>query len=158
MATEIERKFLVTSDAWKQGAGVNICQGYLNRDKERTVRVRVAGDRAFITIKGISTGATRAEFEYEIPVTDAGQLLKLCERPLIQKIRHAVMHEGSTWEVDEFYGENAGLVMAEIELNAEDEVFARPAWLGMEVTDDPHYFNSSLATHPYNAWHKESGV
>jgi adenylate cyclase len=149
---EIERKFLVVGTDWRQGQGTRFQQGYLNRDKERTVRVRLAGDRAFLTIKGRATGVVRAEFEYAIPVNDAEQLLKLCDGPLIEKFRYLVVHEGSTWEVDEFLGDNAGLVVAEIELQSEDQAFARPPWLGREVTGDPRYFNSSLAVNPYRAW------
>jgi CYTH domain-containing protein len=155
MAVEIERKFLVTGTAWRQATGVRFSQGYLNRDKERSVRVRLAGAQGFLTIKGLTIGATRAEFEYEIPVTDAEQLLKLCEGPIVQKIRRVIVHNGSTWEVDEFLGENAGLVVAEIELKTESQVIARPEWLGNEVTDDPRYFNSNLATHPYSRWREK---
>ena len=152
MSIEIERKFLVVGSAWRQGPGVRFSQGYLNRDKDRTVRVRLAGEQAFLTIKGRSVGATRAEFEYEIPLADGLALLPLCERPLIEKIRRVIPHEGSTWEVDEFLGENAGLVVAEIELQSEDQAFARPEWLGEEVTSDSRYFNSSLSQHPYGRW------
>lgn len=153
MGIEIERKFLVTGTAWRKGAGVRLSQGYLNRDKERTVRVRLAGEKAFLTIKGVSVGASRAEFEYEIPAGDAEQLLKLSDGPVIEKIRRVIELEGDTWEVDEFLGENAGLVVAEIELQSEDQAFARPEWLGEEVTHDPRYFNSSLATKPFSGWH-----
>ena len=152
MAIEIERKFLVTGTDWRQGAGTVFSQGYLNRDKARTVRVRIDGAKAFLTIKGASQGATRAEFEYEIPLADAEQLLALCEGPIIQKVRRVLVHAGSTWEVDEFEGPNAGLVVAEIELTSEDQVFERPPWLGQEVTDDVRYFNSNLATTPFSAW------
>lgn len=153
MATEIERKFLVTGMEWKQGIGVPFCQGYLNRDKEKTVRVRVAGDNAFLTIKGVSKGISRAEYEYEIPVSDAEQLLKLCDGRLIKKIRYNVLHAGNKWEIDEFLDENEGLVIAEIELKKEDQLFDRPDWLGQEVSEDPRYFNSSLVTNPYIKWH-----
>ncbi|MEO5794651.1 MAG: CYTH domain-containing protein [Rhodoferax sp.] len=152
MAIEIERKFLVTGDAWRQGPGTLFRQGYLNRDKQRTVRVRIAGEQAFLTIKGATQGATRAEFEYPVPLDDAVQLLALCDGPMVEKIRRVVQHEGFAWEVDEFLGHNAGLVVAEIELAAEDQVFARPAWVGLEVTEDARYYNSSLATHPYCDW------
>jgi CYTH domain-containing protein len=152
MSIEIERKFLVVGTAWRQGSGVRFSQGYLTRDKDRTVRVRLAGEQAFLTIKGRSTGASRAEFEYEVPLADGQQLLQLCERPLIEKIRRVIPNEGSTWEVDEFLGENAGLVVAEIELQSEDQAFARPAWLGEEVTLDSRYFNSSLSLNPYAHW------
>jgi CYTH domain-containing protein len=152
VATEIERKFLVTGTAWRQPDAIRFCQGYLNRDKERTVRVRLAGEQAFLTIKGITRGMSRAEFEYAIPVADAEQLLQLCHTPLINKMRHIVLHNGTRWEVDEFLGENAGLVVAEVELEREDQPFDRPDWLGGEVTDDPRYYNSNLASNPYSKW------
>jgi adenylate cyclase len=152
MAVEIERKFLVMGTEWRQANGLRLSQGFLNRDKQRTVRVRIAGQRAFLTIKGETTGASRAEFEYEIPPEDAGQLLALCEGPLIEKIRHVIVHEGRTWEVDEFLGENLGLVVAEVELTREDESFEKPSWAGREVTDDPRYYNSNLVSNPYRMW------
>lgn len=152
MALEIERKFLVTGDAWRNAPGVRIRQGYLNRDKDRTVRVRLSGNDAFLTVKGRTTGTTRAEFEYPIPLADAEQLLALCDGPLIDKIRRLIVYQGSQWEVDEFFGDNAGLVVAEIELQSENQVFARPDWLGQEVSDDARYFNSSLAVNPYGQW------
>jgi CYTH domain-containing protein len=152
MPLEIERKFLVLGDAWRSAPHRYICQGYLNRDKGRTVRVRIAGEDAWLTIKGPSNGAVRAEFEYAVPVEDARQMLALCERPLIEKNRHLVQHQGHTWEVDEFLGDNAGLVVAEIELESEQEAFELPAWVGAEVTQDARYFNSNLATHPYSQW------
>jgi len=124
----------------------------LNRDKARTVRVRIAGEEAFLTIKGTSVGARRAEFEYPIPVWDARELLALCEQPLIEKNRRKILHEGFVWEVDEFLGENLGLVVAEIELPAEDSVFAKPDWVGEEVTEDARYFNSNLSCTPFNRW------
>ena len=152
MATEIERKFLVTGTDWRNSVGVTISQGYLSRDKERTVRIRLAGKRAFLTIKGITTGASRPEFEYEIPVSDAEQLVKLCDGPLVEKVRRAIVYGGFTWAVDEFLGENAGLVIAEVELEAEDQPFKRPHWVGQEVTGDARYYNSYLAAHPYRSW------
>ncbi|WP_062063845.1 CYTH domain-containing protein [Cellvibrio sp. OA-2007] len=152
MAVEIERKFLVVGDAWRTAPAVFYSQGYLNRDKLRTVRVRIAGEEAFLTIKGESVGARRAEFEYPIPLWDARELLKLCEQPLIEKNRRKILHEGFIWEVDEFLGENLGLVVAEIELPAEDSEFPRPAWIGEEVTDDSRYFNSSLSLAPFSQW------
>jgi CYTH domain-containing protein len=157
MATEIERKFLVKETPWREGTGTRYSQGYLSREKERTVRVRIAGVKAFLTIKGISRGATRAEFEYGIPVADAEQLLKLCDGPIIEKNRYVIEHAGSTWEVDEFLGDNAGLVVAEIELQTEDQQFDRPPWLGVEVTRDQRYFNSNLVTHPYVKWDHPGG-
>jgi CYTH domain-containing protein len=152
MAMEIERKFLVQGTPWREADGTKLSQGYLNPDKERTVRVRLAGEKAYLTIKGVTRGATRTEFEYEIPVADAEQLLKLSEGAVIEKRRHVIVHDGSKWEVDEFLGLNAGLVMAEIELQAEDQPFSRPSWLGREVTDDSRYYNSSLSSHPYSTW------
>jgi adenylate cyclase len=152
MATEIERKFLVEGTSWRQSDSVRLSQGYLNRDRHRTVRVRIAGAKAFLTVKGVPQGVTRAEFEYEIPVADAEQMLKLSDGPVIEKSRHVIVHDGSKWEVDEFLGDNAGLVIAEIELTAEDQPFSRPAWLGREVTDDKRYYNSNLAAHPYKQW------
>lgn len=152
MGVEIERKFLVTSDAWKTDTGVMYCQGYLNRDRNRTVRIRIAGPKAFLTIKGIPEGISRAEFEYEVPVEDAMQLLKLCDGPLVEKIRHIVHFGGMDWEVDEFLGANLGLVVAELELGDPAQKFDRPDWLGEEVTDDLRYFNSNLAMHPFRTW------
>ena len=152
MAVEIERKFLVVGDTWRTAPPVFYSQGYLNRDKLRTVRVRIAGEEAFLTIKGESVGARRAEFEYPIPLWDARELLTLCEQPLIEKNRRKILHEGFIWEVDEFLGENLGLVVAEIELPAEDSEFPRPEWIGEEVTDDSRYFNSSLSLAPFSQW------
>ena len=152
MAIEIERKFLVCGDAWRPAAAVYYCQGYLNLDKARTVRVRIAGEHAFLTIKGLSEGASRLELEYAIPVADARDLLMLCEQPLIEKYRRKIPYAGFTWEIDEFLGENAGLVVAEIELPAEDAPFDKPDWVGQEVTQDPRYFNSALSLMPYSRW------
>lgn len=152
MAIEIERKFLVTGDAWRSAEPVYFSQGYLNRDKARTVRVRIAGERAFLTIKGLTQGVSRAEFEYAIPVEDARQLLALCEQPLIEKHRRKIPFAGFVWEVDEFLGDNLGLVVAEIELPSEDSEFAKPDWVGQEVTHDQRYFNSNLSQHPFNCW------
>ena len=153
MAKEIERKFLVNGDAWKRSKGTLYRQGYLSTVKERTVRVRLEGERAVLTIKGITRGATRAEFEYEIPFEDAEQLLDdLCERPLIEKTRYKIEHAGLTWEVDEFLNENTGLVVAEVELESEDQQFDLPEWLGEEVTRDPRYYNANLVSHPFTKW------
>ncbi len=156
MAIEIERKFLVadtsTQATWRAAPGAHYRQGYLNRDKTRTVRVRIAGDAAFLTIKGISVGATRAEFEYAIPVVDAQALLAMCDGPLIEKTRHVLVHQGTTWEVDDFAGDNMGLVVAEVELHSEAQAFEQPDWLGDEVTQDARYFNSNLANHPFARW------
>lgn len=154
MGVEIERKFLLVGDAWRAlGTPSLMRQGYLSDDPARTVRVRIEGGRATLTIKGKSEGATRAEFEYDIPVDEAAQLLDhLCKRPLIEKTRRRIEVDGHTWEVDEFLGENAGLVVAEIELASEQEAFTRPDWIGKEVTGDARYFNSSLIRTPYSQW------
>ena len=148
MAKEIERKFLVVSDLYKSLARsiVYIEQGYLSLRKEATVRVRLKGDRAYLTVKGVSQGATRDEWEYRIPVDDAHAMLKNCSvGDVISKHRYEVMFEGHLWEVDEFHGTHEGLVVAEIELGAEDETFPLPPFIGDEVTGNPAYFNSSLA-------------
>jgi len=157
MGVEIERKFLLANEGWRgQGHPTLMRQGYLVADPVRTVRVRIEGERAVITIKGKSTGASRGEWEYEIPVPDAIELLDgLCEQPQVEKIRHRIAHAGHTWEVDEFLGLNAGLVVAEIELGAEDEAFAKPDWIGAEVTGDKRYYNSSLIRMPYSQWKDE---
>lgn len=152
MALEIERKFLVQGTAWATANGRRLTQGYLNRDKRRTVRVRVDGELGYLTIKGESVGATRTELEYPIPVADAQALLDLCDGPLIDKTRHTVVHAGMVWEVDEFHGDNQGLVVAEVELTHEAQAFESPPWLGVEVTHDARYFNSALVNHPYSCW------
>ncbi len=156
MAKEIERKFLVVGLEWQSAEPIYFSQGYLNRDKERTVRVRVAGDTGWLTIKGITKGATRDEFEYEIPLEDAQAMQLLCEQPLVEKNRRVVEFAGNSWEVDEFLGENEGLVVAEIELQSEDQTFEKPAWVGEEVTDDGRYYNSSLSKHPFRSWQQDS--
>jgi adenylate cyclase len=154
MGIEIERKFLLAGAAWRGlGQPTLMRQGYLCADPVRTVRVRIEGERAVITVKSKSVGASRGEWEYEIPVPDAAELLeRLCEQPLVEKVRHRIEHAGHVWEVDEFLGENAGLVVAEIELGAEDETFEKPAWVGREVTGDQRYYNSSLIRQPYSKW------
>jgi CYTH domain-containing protein len=154
MGIEIERKFLLANDGWRGlGTPILMRQGYLAADPVRTVRVRIEGERAVLTIKGKSSGASRGEWEYEIPVADAAELLDgLCEQPLVEKVRHRIDHAGHTWEVDEFHGLNAGLVVAEIELAAEDEAFEKPDWIGQEVTGDKRYYNSSLIRTPYSHW------
>lgn len=154
MGTEIERKFLVTGDEWrKSGNGSRYRQGYLANSKERTVRIRVADNNGYITIKGATTGATREEFEYEIPVTDAAQMLDtLCEKPLIEKTRYRISYAEQIWEVDEFFGDNAGLIVAEIELTNENQKIELPAWAGREVTGDPRYYNASLVKCPFRSW------
>lgn len=158
MAAEIERKFLVTGDAWLAGSeGIRISQGYLSQDPERTVRVRSAGAQAWLTIKGRNEGITRAEFEYEIPPADASELLALCLPSVIDKTRHRIFHAGHLWEVDVFHGENAGLVVAEVELADEADTPELPPWIGAEVSADPRYFNSCLASFPYSQWLAVSG-
>jgi len=154
MPREIERKYLVQKDAWKPSTpGVLYRQGYLSSVKERVVRVRVAGDNAYLTVKGLSTGVTRLEFEYPIPVDDAASMLdRLCELPLIEKTRYREEYEGHRWEIDEFHGDNFGLVIAEIELASDTERYAVPPWALAEVSGDPRYFNSNLAVNPYKNW------
>jgi CYTH domain-containing protein len=154
MGIEIERKYLTASDGWRGLAeGIEYRQGYLSVIKERTVRVRTVGDRGYLTIKGISTGASRAEYEYEIPVGDTHEMLdELCEHPLIEKRRHRIPYGDLIWEVDEFLGDNQGLVVAEVELTSEDQLIELPDWIGEEVTGDPRYFNSNLVARPYSTW------
>jgi adenylate cyclase len=154
VGVEIERKFLLAGEGWRgQGDSVLLRQGYLCSDPSRVVRVRVEGSQGTLTIKGKSTGATRGEWEYPIPLDEANELLdRLCEQPLIEKYRHRIAHAGHTWEVDEFLGANAGLVVAEIELKSEDESFEVPGWIGAEVTHDARYFNSNLIRHPFTRW------
>ena len=156
MGKEIERKFLVTSDDYKTQAvkSQRITQGYLSSVPERTVRVRIKGDKGFITIKGIGneSGASRFEWEKEIPVEDVKELLKICEPGIIDKTRYIVEVGNHIFEVDEFYGDNDGLVVAEVELHEEDEEFEKPEWLGQEVTGDTKYFNSMLMKNPFKNW------
>jgi adenylate cyclase len=154
VGVEIERKFLVRGDAWRAlGEAQLMRQGYLSTDPERVVRVRIEGESATMTIKGRSVGASRGEWEYPIPLADAAELLdRLCQQPLIEKYRRRIPHAGMVWEVDEFLGANAGLVVAEIELAAEGQVFERPDWIADEVTDDRRYFNSNLIRLPYSRW------
>lgn len=153
MATEIERKFLVTGINWPKVNGIYYQQGYLSLDKNRTVRVRVASDRAYLTVKGITRDAARAEYEYKIPVQDADAMLRdLCLQPLIEKCRYRAEYAGMIWEIDEFYGDNQGLVVAEIELQHKDQDFEKPDWLGKEVTNDRRYYNASLVSDPFNTW------
>ena len=154
MAIEIEKKFLVSGEDLKEGSSSKIYyQGYLCSGSGQTVRVRIAGDQAFLTIKGKHTNISRLEFEYSIPLEDARILLdEVCEQPIIHKRRFLKKHEGFTWEIDEFYGENQGLVLAEIELESEDQEFSRPDWLGEEVSHDGRYYNASLRSYPYSRW------
>lgn len=154
MAVEIERKFLVSGEGWrKQGPGIAYRQGYLSTAPERNVRVRLGHGKGYLTIKGASVGAARVEYEYEIPSRDAEEMLdNLCERPLIEKTRYRVEHAGLVWEIDEFSGDNAGLIIAEIELDSEDQQLLLPDWVGAEVTGDPRYYNASLIASPYTSW------
>lgn len=154
MGVEIERKFLVCGDGWREraDAGTVIAQGYLNTEPARTVRVRRTGEAAWLTIKGESRGAERAEFEYAIPPADADQLLALCEPTIVRKTRHRLADGEHTWEIDVFEGDNAPLVLAEVELARADAAVHRPDWLGEEVTDDHRFQNASLSRHPYGAW------
>ncbi len=154
MGVEIERKFLLRGDAWRAlGQPVLLRQGYLSSHKERVVRVRIEDGQGVLTIKGRTVGASRGEWEYPIPLDEATELLDgLCERPLIEKYRRRIAFGQHVWEVDEFLGANAGLVVAEIELSSEDEAFDKPDWVGEEVTDDVRYLNANLIRHPYSAW------
>jgi adenylate cyclase len=154
MAKEIEKKFLVKGDAWRSLAeGTKYRQGYLNSTKERVVRVRTINDKGFLTIKGITVGATRSEFEYEIPLEDTDFMLdQLCEQYLIEKNRYKIKMGDLVWEVDEFFGRNDGLIVAEVELTSEDQEFEKPDWIGEEVTADPRYFNSNLVKDPFTEW------
>lgn len=153
MASEIERKFLVTGDSWNDGSpGFRIAQGYLSLDPDRSVRVRLAGDEAWLTIKGRTEGITRAEFEYLIPPEDARQLLEMCLPSVIDKTRHRRPFGGHVWEVDVFHGDNEGLVIAEVELEDESVIPDLPPWAGAEVSADARYYNASLAQRPFGAW------
>jgi len=154
MGIEIERKFLVVDTTpWRDSApATKLWQGYLSTVPERTVRVRIKGDRAMITVKGKTEGATRAEFEYDIPVADANEMMGLCEQPTIEKTRYKVEHGGYTWDVDIFHGVNEGLLLAEVELESEDEDVPLPAWVGEEVTGDRAYYNANLIARPYSTW------
>lgn len=156
MGKEIERKFLVAGDEWRKLAkGTSYRQGYLSTVKERTVRVRTIDDKGYLTIKGITVGASRAEYEYEIPVAEANEMLtNLCEKPLVEKNRYKIKQGDLTWEIDEFLGDNLGLTVAEIELEDEAQKFDKPSWIGQEVTGDPKYFNSNLTKNPYTKWNK----
>ncbi|MBW4459243.1 MAG: CYTH domain-containing protein [Nodosilinea sp. WJT8-NPBG4] len=154
MGQEIERKFLVVGDSWRQGAqGELMCQGYIPTQDARTVRVRQVGDRAYITLKGPAVGLVRPEFEYPIPVADAQIILAtLCQPPLIEKTRYRLPLGNVVWEIDEFLGENQGLIVAEVELTSADQVVDLPVWIGAEVSYDPRYQNSNLARHPFRSW------
>lgn len=161
MPVEIERKFLVTGDGWRAAAHrvIPMAQGYINDQaamdsgaQKASVRVRIQDQEAFLNLKSRELGHTRQEFEYPLPLDDARALLALCVGGLIDKRRHLVQHQGHLWEVDEFLGDNAGLVVAEIELESADEAFAKPDWIGAEVTDDARYYNLALASRPFTQW------
>jgi CYTH domain-containing protein len=159
MSKEIERKFLPSDDTWRAhttGSPARIRQGYLARGRERTVRVRIADDQAFLTVKGPAIHASRDEFEYPIPTGDALAMLDaLCEKPLIEKTRHRAVFDGMVFEVDEFHGQNAGLIVIEVELYEENQSVSLPGWVGREVTGDHRYSNSSLIRHPFCSWNEQ---
>ena len=154
MPREIERKFLLTSEGWRALAErrQRMTQGYIAAGDRISVRVRIAGDDARLNIKSGGLVASRLEYEYAVPAADARELLALAVGPLIEKTRHFVLYGGMTWEVDEFHGDNSGLVVAELELDREDQAFARPPWAGAEVTHLARYYNVSLVNHPYRQW------
>ncbi|ELR99595.1 CYTH domain-containing protein [Gloeocapsa sp. PCC 73106] len=154
MSTEIERKFLVKGEQWREEAtGILYRQGYLTTTEGLTVRVRIVGTHAYLTIKGPTQGFSRLEFEYPIPLADAQIMLdSLCDRPLIEKTRYKIQQNELTWEIDEFSGENLGLIVAEVELTSENQVIQLPEWLGIEVSDDSRYFNANLVRYPYSHW------
>ena len=156
MGIEIERKYLVANDSWQENADAGICmiQGYMSSNEKSSVRVRVNGDTANFNIKSKTIGAQRSEFEYAIPVAEAMEMLEtLCDKPFIEKTRYHVKFIEHTWEIDVFAGENQGLIVAELELNSVDETFELPDWVGIEVTEDPRYYNICLVNHPYKNWH-----
>lgn len=155
MAIEIERKFLLLNDNWRSEVfkSINYRQGYLNSDANSSVRIRVSDETAKINIKSATIGSQRSEYEYDIPAADAHELLStLCHQPLVEKIRHLVKRGKHTWEIDKFKGDNQGLVVAEIELSAVDEVFEKPEWVGLDVTEDIRYYNNQLSKHPFSKW------
>ncbi|NEO11988.1 MULTISPECIES: CYTH domain-containing protein [unclassified Moorena] len=154
MATEIERKFLVKGEEWRKlGTGSVYRQGYIRTTNRTTVRVRLVGDQGYLTIKSPKVGFSRKEYEYPIPGSDAQEMLDtLCQGPLIEKTRYKIEHAGLIWEVDEFAGDNQGLILAEVELTDENQDIELPEWIGIEVSDDPRYFNSNLVQHPYTQW------
>lgn len=153
MNIEIERKFLLKNDNWREGAvGVHYKQAYLNEKGDNTVRVRIEGEKAKLTIKGKSSNISRLEFEYDIPMEDAEALFTLAKTPIVEKYRYKIMYAGNCWEVDEFLGLNRGLVVAEIELESETQSFEKPNWIGMEVSGDKRYTNANLARKPYCEW------
>jgi len=155
MPQEIEHKYLVRKDLWyavHKPTGLRILQGYLVADPEKTIRIRIAGTNGFLAIKGPSRNASRAEYEYPIPITEAEELMQLCITPPIEKVRYKIEYYGKSWEVDEFFGRNEGLILAEIELSSEEETYMKPSWVGEEVTNDQRYYNSYLAVNPVSTW------
>lgn len=154
MAKEIERKFLVRGDTWRNLAeGQYYCQGYVPTQGKQTVRIRIIGEQGYLTLKGPVVGISRSEFEYQIPVADARAILaELCQTPLIEKYRYQITLDNLVWEVDEFLGENRGLIVAEVELTHAEQTVELPNWIGTEVTGDPKYYNSNLVKTPFNSW------
>ena len=157
MAIEIEHKFLFANDDWREHIirSVKYRQGYLNSQATSSIRVRICDDNAWLNIKSATIGTHRHEYEYEIPLTDANEIINiLCRKPIIEKTRHFVINDGNTWEIDEFDGDNQGLIVAEIELSEIGKAFSKPHWLGEDVTHDLRYYNNNLAIHPYLDWHE----
>lgn len=155
MAIEIERKFLLSNEIWRQSVTQEAyyCQGYLANNTQASMRIRVSTDKAYLNIKRATLDISRTEYEYAIPLTDAKEMLaQLCAKPLIEKTRYLVDYAGKTWEIDVFHGDNTGLVVAEIELDYIDELIDLPAWVANEVSDDPRYYNVNLVTHPFKDW------
>ncbi len=154
MSTEIERKFLVSGDGWRGVApGTIYRQGYMPTQNGLTVRVRVIGEQGYLTLKGPTSGISRLEFEYPIPISDAQEMLdNFCAKPLIEKARYKIQQEAIIWEIDEFHGDNQGLIIAEVELESADQIITIPEWIGAEVSHDARYFNANLAKHPYSRW------
>jgi adenylate cyclase len=155
MAIEIEHKFLLTNNDWREHIthSVKYRQGYLSSQATSSIRIRISEDHAWLNIKSATIGTHRHEYEYEIPLPDANEIINsLCRKPIIEKIRHFVIDDGNTWEIDEFDGDNKGLIIAEIELSERGQTFSKPRWLGEEVTHDLRYYNNNLAIHPYSEW------
>lgn len=156
MATEIERKYLVQFEAWQKAKAsathTPISQGYLSLEAERTVRIRIKKEKALLTIKGKTRGISRLEFEYEIPLSDGLKLLEICQGSVIQKKRYILQYDELTWEIDEFEGDNAGLIVAEVELESEHQTFRLPPWIKEEVSTDKRYYNANLVQHPFKDW------
>ena len=155
MALEIEHKFLLANDGWRENVSHSVIyrQGYLSSQSTSSIRVRISDNQAWLNIKSATIGTQRHEYEYEIPFSDAQEILDtLCLKPVIAKTRHFVTHENHLWEIDEFEGDNAGLIVAEIELAQQNERFAKPDWIGIEVTQDVRYYNNNLTKNPYNQW------